>query len=146
MSAKVARRPKLHVTDTGLGAVAIGLDGARLAASPAGGGVLETFVFNELAKQAAAIDEPLVFAHFRDRSGIEVDIIIERADGTVVAIEVKSATSVSGRDASGLRFLRERLGERFRAGILLHTGARSARLDGDLWALPVAALWGGTGG
>jgi predicted AAA+ superfamily ATPase len=145
VSAKVARRPKLHVTDTGLGTAAVGLDAARLASLPAGGGMLETFVFNELAKQAAVIDEPLGLAHFRDRSGIEVDLIIERADGTIVAFEVKSATSVSRRDASGLRFLRERLGDRFRAGIVLHTGTRTARFDNGLWALPVAALWGGAG-
>lgn len=144
VSAKVARRPKLHVTDTGLGAVAVGLDAGRLAASPVGGGLLESFVFNEIAKQTAVLDEPLALAHFRDRSGVEVDIVVERADGTVVAVEVKSATSVDLRDASGLRFLQDRLGKRFQAGVLLHTGPRSVRLGDALWALPVSALWGGS--
>ena len=51
-------------------------------------------VFNELAKQAAVVDEPLTLAHFRHRSGVEVDIVIEQADGTIIAFEVKSATSV----------------------------------------------------
>jgi predicted AAA+ superfamily ATPase len=145
VSAKVARRPKLYVTDTGLGATAIQLDGRRLAASAIGGGFLESFVVNEIVKQAAAIDEPLTLAHYRDRSGIEVDIIVERADGSVIAIEVKSATSVrSGGDTAGLRLLRDRLGTSLIAGIVLHTGPVSAQLDERLWALPVAALWGGT--
>ncbi len=48
---------------------------------------MESFVLNELLRQATTIDEAITFAHFRDRSGIEVDIIVERPDGAVVAIE-----------------------------------------------------------
>ncbi len=141
VSAKVGRRPKLYVTDTGLGAAAIQLEAARLAAGAVGGAFLESFVVNELTKQAAAIDEQLTFAHFRDRSGVEVDLLVERGDGSVIGFEVKSATSASSRDAAGLRFLRDRLGDRFRAGIVIHTGPLSARVGDRLWALPVAGLW-----
>ena len=80
----------------------------------------------------------------RDRSGVEVDIILERPDGSVVAIEVKSARSVNKRDASGLTFLRDRLGDRFQCGILFHTGPLTARLGERVWAVPVAALWNGS--
>lgn len=141
VSAKVGRRPKAHVTDTGLGASAIQLDAARLATSAVGGSFLESFVVNELAKQAAVIDEPLLLAHFRDRSGVEVDVVVERADGSVFGFEVKSATTASARDTAGLRFLRDRLGDRFTAGVVLHTGPLSAGLGDRVWALPLAALW-----
>ncbi len=110
VSAKASRRPKLHVTATGLAAGVLSLT-------------------------AATIDEAIAFAHFRDRSGIEVDIIIERPDGRVVAVEVKSAR--------GLAFLRQRLGMRFTCGILLHTGPLTVRLGDRIWAVPVAALWDG---
>ena len=82
----------------------------------------------------------------RDRPGIEVDIVVERPDGRVMAIEVKSSRSVNQRDASGLTFLRERLGERFECGILFHTGPITARFSDRVWAVPVAALWGGVSG
>ncbi len=141
VSAKVARRPKLFVIDTGLGAAAVQLDAGRLAAGPVGGGFLESFVVNELARQAAVVDEPLVLAHFRDRSGVEVDVLVERADGTVIGFEVKSATSAGTGDATGLRFLRDRLGDRFIAGFVLHTGPFSASLGDRLWALPIGGLW-----
>jgi len=98
----------------------------------------------ELTKQAILIDEPLTLAHFRDRAGIEVDIIIERPDGRVIAIEVKSATTTNQADARGLRFLSDRLGDRLQAGLLLHTGPVTARLSERIWATPVSALWGGT--
>lgn len=145
VSAKVARRPKLYVTDTGLASAAIQLDGRRLAGSSVGGNFLESFVINEIVKQTAVIDEQLMLAHYRDRSGIEVDAIVERADSSVLAVEVKAATSVSARDARGLRLLRDRLGPQFVAGLVLHTGPITAYIEDRIWALPVAALWGGEG-
>jgi predicted AAA+ superfamily ATPase len=144
ISAKVGRRSKLHVTDTGLAAAAVGMDGQRLASSQLAGLFLESFVLTELVKQAELVDEPLTLAHFRNRDGVEVDIVIERADGTVCAVEVKSATRFNQADTRGLRFLRDRLGDRFQAGILFHTGPLTARVDDRIWATPVSALWGGS--
>ena len=146
VSAKAGHRAKVHVTDTGLAAGVLSLSAQRLATAVFGGAFLESFVLNEQLRQATTVDETLTFAHFRDRSGIEVDIIIERSDGTVLAIEVKSARSVNPRDASSLTFLRERLGERFACGILFHTGPITARFSDRVWAVPVAALWGGVSG
>lgn len=94
-------------------------------------------------RQASSIDEPLTFAYFRDRSGIEVDIIIERHDGRAIAMEVKSAVSVQRKDAAGLLFLRDRLGDRFRCGIVFHSGSVTARLDDRIWAVPLSSLSGG---
>jgi uncharacterized protein len=146
VSAKAGHRAKVHVTDTGLAAGVLSLSGQRLSTAAFGGAFLESFVVNELLRQATTIDEALIFAHFRDRSGIEVDVIVERPDGGVIAIEVKSARSVNQSDASGLRFLRERLGQRFECGILFHTGPITARLSDRVWAVPVAALWDGVSG
>lgn len=143
VSAKPGHRAKVHVTDTGLAAGVLSLSSQRLATAAMGGAFLESFVVTELTRQATSIDEALRFAHFRDRSGVEVDIIIERPDGSVMAIEVKSARSVNQRDARGLTFLRDRLGDRFQCGILFHTGPLTARLGERVWAVPVAALWGG---
>jgi uncharacterized protein len=143
VSAKTGHRAKVHVTDTGLAAGVLSLSAQRLATAAMGGAFLESFVVAELTRQATTIDEAFTFAHFRDRSGVEVDLIVERPDGRVVAIEVKSARSVNQRDASGLTFLRDRLGDRFQCGILFHTGPLTARLGERVWAVPVAALWDG---
>lgn len=145
LSAKTGKRPKLHVADTGLAAATLGIDAGRLSRSPLGGSFVESFVVAELLKQAAVIDETLIFSHFRDRSGVAVDLIIERIDGSVIAVEIKSAASVKRADAKGLRFLRDRLADRFIAGVLFHTGPLTGRLDDRIWATPIPALWGGTG-
>lgn len=143
ISSKVGHRAKVHVTDTGLAAGALALSPQRLATGAIGGAFLESFVVNELTRQSTTIDEALTFAHFRDRSGVEVDIIIERPDGQIIAVEVKAARSVNQHDTKGLTFLRDRLGERFACGVVLHTGPLTARLGDRVWGVPVAALWGG---
>jgi len=143
LSAKTGKRSKLHVTDTGLAAATLGMDAPRLSQSPLGGSFVESFVVTELLKQAAVIDEPIMFSHFRDRSGVEVDLIVERVDGTVIAVEIKSATTVNRADAKGLRFLRDRLGDRFVAGVVFYTGPLTGKLDDRIWFTPISALWGG---
>ena len=143
VSAKAGHRAKVHVTDTGLAAGVLSLSAQRLATTAMGGAFLESFVVTELTRQATTIDEALTFAQFRDRSGVEVDILIERPDGSVVAFEVKSARTVNPHDTRGLTFLRDRLGDRFRCGVLFHTGPLTARLSERVWAVPVAALWDG---
>jgi predicted AAA+ superfamily ATPase len=141
LSTKVGRRPKLHVTDTGLAAAAVGMDAGRIASATSAGLFLESFVLSELDKQTPLVDEPLTLAHYRDRSGIEVDIVVERPDGRVIGFEVKSATTVNTADGRGLKFLRDKLGDRFRLGVVFHTGPLSARLNDRIWALPVSGLW-----
>jgi hypothetical protein len=139
--AKAGRRARIHVVDTGLAVAAVGLTADRLASAPKLGAMLESHVVAELRKQSALVDVPLFLGHFRDRSGIEVDVILETPDGQVIGIEVTSATTADSSDARGLRFLADRLGSRFRLGLVLTTGPGSARLDERIWVAPVSSLW-----
>jgi predicted AAA+ superfamily ATPase len=79
--------------------------------------------------------------HFRDRSGAEVDLVLEHPDGRVIGIEVKATSTPSSDDLRGLRFLADRLGERFAFGLLLHTAPEATRFGAKLAALPVDVLW-----
>jgi hypothetical protein len=68
-------------------------------------------------------------------------MVLEHADGTVVGIEVNSAETVRGEDFRGLRYLANRLGDRFRTGIVLYAGEQQLSFGDRLTALPMAALW-----
>ena len=81
------------------------------------------------------------FHHFRDRDGVEVDLVLERGANEVAAIEVKAAATVTGADFRGLRKLKDAAGKRFRAGIVLYDGESSARFGERLYAVPIRALW-----
>ncbi|MGH3936181.1 MAG: hypothetical protein ACRDS1_14590 [Pseudonocardiaceae bacterium] len=59
----------------------------------------------------------------------------------LVAIEVKATAAPRLDSARHLIWLRDQLGERFVAGVVLHTGPRVFSLDERIIAAPVAALW-----
>lgn len=67
--------------------------------------------------------------------------MIESAAGDVAGVEVKAAASIGRSDSLGLRFLRDKLGTRFTAGIVLYAGANTLQLDDRIWAVPLAGLW-----
>lgn len=139
---RVVKTPKAYVTDTGLLSFLVGADEERVADDgPLAGGLLETFAVAELHRQAQWQEDPPRIYHYRDRDGREVDIVLERRDGTVVAVEVKAAASARPNDFRGLRFLRDKLGDRFKAGILLYTGEATVPFEDRLAAVPLSGLW-----
>ena len=142
LSAKVVRRPKLLLADSGLAAHLMGVTSTTLdGSSAAAGQLLETFVAMELRKQIGwSLARPSIW-HFRDRSGVEVDLLLEHGDGRIVGIEVKATSSPKSADFKGLRFLAERLGDRFHFGCLLTAAPEATPFGPKLAALPVSALW-----
>ena len=139
---RLVKRPKLHLTDTG---VACGLLGATAATLRDDrellGRMLERFVVQELRRQASWHDDDLRFHHFRDRDGAEVDLVLERTGRDVAGVEVKASATVTASDFRGLRKLRAAVGKRFAAGVVLYDGEVSAGFGDGLFAVPVRALW-----
>jgi predicted AAA+ superfamily ATPase len=78
--------------------------------------------------------------HFRDKDGMEVDIVLEKA-GTVAGVKIKSAATVMEKDFRGLKKLRETTGERFAAGVVMYDGEHVAGFGENLYAIPIRALW-----
>jgi len=141
---RVIKTAKLHVADTGMLTALTGTTARRLIDdASAAGGPFETFTVCELVRQAdaSALGPLLRFFHFRDQRGNEVDLVIEHAAGDIVGIEVKSGATPRPADAAGLMLLRDRLGDRFRCGIVLHTGPDTIPLSDRIWAVPLAGLW-----
>jgi predicted AAA+ superfamily ATPase len=97
----------------------------------------------ETVRQVSAHPDPPRLYHLRDREGHEVDLVLERRDGTVVGIEAKAAATATREDFRGLRLLRERLGERFAFGALLYTGGATVPFGDRLAAVPLQGLWNG---
>ena len=111
---------------------------------PATGPLFETFIVNELRKQLSWSGVRARMYHFRDRGGAEVDIVLEAADGRLVAVEVKSTSTPRPEDFRWLTFLRDRTdaaGGQFVAGVVLHTGERRLPFGDRLIALPAADVW-----
>jgi hypothetical protein len=142
LTSRVVKSPKLILLDTGFLCHLLGADLSRLLeGGPLAGPVLETFVVNELLKQAAwSAERPALF-HYRTHKQQEVDIVLESRAGAVVGIEVKKTASPTASDFAGLRHLREAAGKRFRRGVLLCMVPAPVAFEDDLVACPVSALW-----
>lgn len=143
LSSKIIRRPRMHITDSGLAAFLLGKSPESLArpTDPARGQLLESFVVNELHRQVTWLDEDVRLYHLRERGGPEIDIVAEAVDGRFVAIEVKSSPQIDRHDARHLERLVNQAPDDFVCGIVLHTGERTYRLGDRLLALPISCLW-----
>jgi predicted AAA+ superfamily ATPase len=134
--------PKLAYVDSGMACHLLGQDAARLGEPDgAAGPMLENFVLMELARQLSWADERVRLHHYRTRDRVEVDAVLESADGRIVGIEVKAGSTVRSEDLAGLRHLAERVGPRFVAGYVLYTGQQTLPFGERLRAMPIDALW-----
>ncbi|MBT8226511.1 MAG: DUF4143 domain-containing protein [Dactylosporangium sp.] len=117
---------KLAFADSGLACHLLGQDPVRLA-EPGGaaGPMLETFVLMELARQLTWSEERVRLYHYWTKDKVEVDAVLEAADGRIVAIEVKASSTIRTEDLAGLRHLASRVGPRLVAGYLLYTGQQT---------------------
>lgn len=139
---RLIKTPKLHLGDTGLASSLLGVDAGALAKDrPLLGQLLETFVLQELRRQASWQEATIGFHHFRDKDGYEVDIVLERDGRELAGVEVKAAATVTEADFRGLRKLKEAGGERFACGVVLYDGESSVRFAQDMFAVPIKALW-----
>jgi hypothetical protein len=142
LGSRQIKSPKLHIVDSGLLAHLIGANERRIADDGSiAGTVLESFVAMELLRQADWAQEPTQLFHYRDKQQREVDVILERHSGEIIGIEVKASATPSSGDFSGLRYLRDKLGQRFKAGAVLYTGADTLPFGDRLAAVPVSGLW-----
>ena len=105
------------------------------------GALLEAFVAAELLRQQTWSNTDFRIFHFRDRAGLEVDFVIELDDGSIIGIEVKASATYSRQQFTGLKTMRDGLGERFVAGIVLGTAVTGVRHSDRLYGVPISVLW-----
>ncbi len=105
------------------------------------GHVVENFVVNELLKQMTWNKDFFRMYHFRSAANQEVDIILERRDGKIIGIEVKSNQHVGIADIKGMLFLKESVPHLWHRGIVLYGGDVAIPLAEGITALPISALW-----
>ena len=109
---RLVKMPKLYMTDVGLAAALIGIrDESQVQAHPLRGALFETMVVNEMLKTRCnlGLREPLYF--WRDNSGTEVDVVVERGN-EIAAVEIKSGPTVASDAFGALRKWRKYAAER----------------------------------
>ncbi|HWN42078.1 MAG TPA: ATP-binding protein [Thermoanaerobaculia bacterium] len=99
---RLIKAPKLYFYDTGLAASLLNIENPRqLETHPLRGALFETWVVGEIAKAHLHRGRRPRLSFYRDRSGLEIDLVLEKG-ADVVLVEIKSAQTPSGQYFSAL--------------------------------------------
>jgi predicted AAA+ superfamily ATPase len=141
---RLVKSPKLHVNDSGLAMALLGLTSWQ-AAAPHGlvGPLVESWVHQHLQVYASAAGAAVTLHHFRTAAGLECDFVVERA-GRLLPIEVKTAQTLSARDAAGVNGFLDLFPARDAPfGLLLYPGSATVMMGARVLAVPMSVALGG---
>lgn len=100
---RVVKMPKLYFLDAGLADMLMGIHTEeQLAIHPLRGALFETLIVGEYLKARYNTGFPSNLFFWRDNVGLEVDLLIEEADG-LHPVEIKSAATITDDLLKGLR-------------------------------------------
>lgn len=135
---RLTKAPKMCFLDTGLAAFLNGFSTEEhLFSSTMAGAFWETFVIGQLWRHMAfrGLDPTIHF--WRTAGGNEVDIIIEQADGKIIAAECKLKEYADLSDARGLQTIAEVEGERISDRFIVCRTPNSYRLSDGTWVVSI---------
>jgi predicted AAA+ superfamily ATPase len=147
---RLSSPPKHQLADPALAARLLGVDAdALLEGRSAGpplprddtlaGALFESLVTLSLRTYAQGVEASV--GHLRTAGGEHaVDLILERADGRVVAFEVKLTRDVRDHDTTHLRWLARQLGDELLDAVVVTTGTDAYRRPDGIAVVPAALL------
>jgi len=121
-SKRLIKSPKLYFLDTGLLCFLLRIrEAADLVTHAMRGPIFETFIFSEIFKSFAHRGETPPLFFWRDRTGHEVDLIID-AGQKLIPLEIKSGQTVNASFFNGLRYFCALGPPASGTGVLVHGG------------------------
>jgi predicted AAA+ superfamily ATPase len=148
--AELGMPPKHQLADPALAARLLGANaGALLRGESAGptiprdgtllGALFESLVTLSVRVYAQAAEATV--GHLRTHRGDhEIDLIVERDDGRVVAIEVKLSSSPGADSVRHLGWLSKQIGDELLDAVIITTGADAYRREDGIAVVPAALL------
>ena len=103
---RLVKMPKLYFHDTGLACWLLGIrQFEQLRSHPLRGQIFETWVVSETLKHRTNQGRTGGMWFYRDRNGVEVDLVVDRTPGLTL-VEAKSSTTASSSLFDGVRRVR----------------------------------------
>jgi predicted AAA+ superfamily ATPase len=147
---ELSHPPKHHLVDPALAARLLGVDATALIEGREAGppiprdGTLLGALFDSLVTQSVRVYAQAAEAtvkHLRTARGDhEIDIIVERADGRIVAIEIKFAQTPDDDDVRHLHWLQKEIGDELLDAVVINTGREAYRRQDGIAVVPAALL------
>jgi len=142
---RVVKSPKVHFIDTGLASYLLNTDveGSMVRQNEFFGNLVESFVYSELIKHQFYANVDITIYHYRDQSQKEVDFVLEASNGDIVALEIKSGSSLKNEHFKGLLSLARTIHNKNFKGIVLYGGDKVLPYkieEFQFWAIPLKIL------
>ncbi len=140
------KAPKIQFIDTGLVAHLVDADAHTLITKEREmlGNLIENFVYAELLKHTTYAKKSTKIYHYRDAS-YEVDLVLEQRNSQIVAIEVKSSSTIKAEYVNGLLRLAKNAKDNFEAGYIFYGGNEVLPISKGgytFWCIPFMVLFG----
>ncbi|MHB1166760.1 MAG: ATP-binding protein [Candidatus Nanopelagicales bacterium] len=148
---RLTHTPKHHLVDPALAARLVGVQaegllrgegvrvGPRYDTGTWLGALFESLVVQSVRTYADAAHATV--GHLRTKSTErEIDLIVERADRSILAIEIKLSATVDDKDVRHLTWIREQLPDRVVDTIVINTGEHAYRRSDGVAVIPLALL------
>jgi predicted AAA+ superfamily ATPase len=116
----IVKRPKLYFYDTGLVCSLLGITSEQqVTTHPSRGSLFECLIVTELVKQRTNAGLTVNLYYWRDKTGHEVDLVIDNGD-TLIPIEIKAGKTINSDFFKNLLYWNNLSGET--KGYLIYTG------------------------
>jgi predicted AAA+ superfamily ATPase len=121
----IVKRPKLYFYDTSIVCSLLRITTiSHIVSHPLRGAIFENMVITELIKKRTNLGLPINLYYWRDKTGHEVDVIIDSAS-TLYPIEIKSGKTVNSDFFKNLEYWNKLSGEK--KSLLLYSGSQSEK-------------------
>jgi hypothetical protein len=131
---RLVKMPKLYFYDTGLACTLLGIQNAeQLDFNPYKGALFENFAISEIIKTRFNKAKPHHLYFWRDNTGHEIDVILERPNN-LYPIEIKSGKTITSAFFSGLNFWNKISGES--CGAVVYGGNNYQKRSNEVEVIP----------
>jgi predicted AAA+ superfamily ATPase len=126
---RLSKRSKLYFYDTAIVSHLLGIESPEhLAIHPSRGAIFEGFVITEIIKAGYALGKRLSLYYWREHSGLEVDLLIEKAD-QLITLEAKSGMTITSEQLSGLEKILNTITDIPLQSLLVYGGEDSRKIN-----------------
>lgn len=126
---RLSKRSKLYFYDTAIVSHLLGIESPEhLAIHASRGAIFEGFVITEIIKTFYALGRRPSLYYWREHSGLEIDLLIEKAD-QLIALEAKSGMTITLEQLSGLQKIHNTITDTPLQRALVYGGEDSKKMN-----------------
>jgi len=132
VTSRAVKRPKMHFADTGLLCYLLGIETPdQIRRHPLRGAIFESWVCSEVLKARLHRGLPSNLFFYRDRKGLEVDLLLRKGD-RIIAVEAKSGETIAPDFTANLDRLARQMSDSTEAlnKVVVYGGLQGQRRSG----------------